>query len=273
MTIEPAPVLDTFCGAGGVARGLADAGLSPYGVDIKPQPSYPYPFHLGPAVDVLGDDGVTILERGVIGRLTDDEAVPFTHKDGRVQHMRLGDFFAGHGSPPCQGYGDLQKQSKIKYPKLIEPTRAGLRATGLPFVIENVEGAPLIDPILLCGTQFAGLRVERHRLFEAGNGLRLVGLPHATRPRHPYVHTFDKRKSHFGHTDEWLDYVQVTGGGNCTVAAACDAMGIERDWMGKEEINEAIPPAFMRFVGMQLYAHIAAGINHKLRNLTRRTVA
>jgi DNA (cytosine-5)-methyltransferase 1 len=123
--------------------------------------------------------------------------------------------------------------------------------TGLPYVIENVEGAPLIDPVVLCGTMFPKLRVLRHRLFEAN--FEIVPSAHKT---HPKVHTFDRRKAHYGKTDEWKDFVQVTGGGNCTIAAARAAMGIE--WMTKGEINESIPPAYTMFVGQELLRHLAA---------------
>ena len=117
--------------------------------------------------------------------------------------------------------------------------------SGRPYVIENVEGSPLQDYIVLCGTMFPGLRVLRHRLFETNFP---VAAP--SHPSHPLVHTHDRRKAHYGHTDETVDYVQVTGGGNCTIAAARDAMGI--DWMIKREINEAIPPAYTEFVGRAL---------------------
>lgn len=126
-----------------------------------------------------------------------------------------------------------------------------LVASGKPYVIENIEGSPSRDAVVLCGTMFPGLRVLRHRLFETN--LTLTAPPH---PKHPKVHTFDKRKAHFGKTDEWKDFVQVTGGGNSTLAAARDAMGI--DWMTKGEINEAIPPAYTEYVGRVLMAHLAA---------------
>jgi DNA (cytosine-5)-methyltransferase 1 len=125
-----------------------------------------------------------------------------------------------------------------------------LRETGLPYIIENVDGAPLIDPIVLCGTMFPKLRVLRHRLFEAN--FTILTPPHK---KHPKVHTFDRRKAHYGKTDEWKDFVQVTGGGNCTLAAAQEAMGI--DWMTKGEINEAIPPAYTEFIGKQLLCQMS----------------
>jgi len=102
-----------------------------------------------------------------------------------------------------------------------------------------------VDPIVLCGTMFPNLRVLRHRLFEAN--FFILAPPHR---RHPKCHTFDRRKSHYGKTDEWKDFVSVNGGGNCTIAAARDAMGI--DWMTKNEINEAIPPAYTELIGRQL---------------------
>ena len=125
-----------------------------------------------------------------------------------------------------------------------------LRVTGLPYVIENVEGAPLQNYVVLCGTMFFGLRVLRHRLFETN--FPIIPPPHQP---HPKVHTLDKRKSHYGKTDEWKDYVQVTGGGNSSVAAARDAMGI--GWMLKKELNEAIPPAYTEFVGREMLQHLS----------------
>ena len=122
--------------------------------------------------------------------------------------------------------------------------------SGLPYVIENVEGAPLLDPVVLCGTMFKNLRVLRHRLFEAN--FLILAPPHG---KHPICHTFDKRKRQFGKTNEMRDFVSVNGGGNCSVAAASDAMGI--DWMTKNELNEAIPPVYTRFIGKQLLAYMA----------------
>lgn len=147
-------------------------------------------------------------------------------------------------SPPCQRFSDLAKRNRNAHdwPDMIEPTRAKLIASGCPYVIENVEGAPLVPTLTLCGTMFPGLRVLRHRNFETS--FPIVQPPHG---KHPLVHTFDKRKAHFGKTNEVVDFVQVTGGGNCTLAAASSAMGI--GWMTKAEINEAIPPAYAEYIG------------------------
>jgi len=145
---------------------------------------------------------------------------------------------------------DFSLTGAHEWPRLVEPVREMLRRSGVAYVIENVEGAPLLNPVMLCGTMFRGLRVIRHRLFEANF---MIMTP--THPKHPKVHTFDRRKSHFGKTDEWKDFVQVTGGGNCTVAAAREAMGIP--WMNKGEINESIPPAYTEFIGRQLLRHLS----------------
>jgi DNA (cytosine-5)-methyltransferase 1 len=186
------------------------AGWRVIGVDIEAQPHYPFEFRQGDAL-----------------------TFPLTGFD------------AIHGSPPCQAHSDLQRQSKRSYPDLIAPLRERLQGAGVPYVIENVEGAPLIDPVMLCGTMFAGLRVIRHRLFETN--WPLAAPQHG---KHPLVFTHDKRKAHYGQLDQTTAFVQVTGGGNATVANKADAMGI--DWMTGRELNEAIPPAYTEHVGRQL---------------------
>lgn len=217
-------LLDLFCGAGGAAMGYWRAGFDVVGVDIKPQPRYPFRFIVGDALGYLGD----------------------------VRREGLRRFDAIHASPPCQAYSDLKHRTKGTYPDLVGQVRQALVASGLPYVIENVEGAPLLNPVTLCGTMFPGLRVIRHRLFESNRPLG--SLPQ--HGRHPLVYTRDKRKAHYGKLDEWAAFVSVNGGGNCSVAAARDAMGI--DWMTKAEINEAIPPAYTEFIGRQLIAALEA---------------
>jgi hypothetical protein len=123
-------------------------------VDIEPQPNYPFTFVQADALHFLRE--ILSEERFL---------VPTRWADGQEEHglADLGQFDAIHASPPCQAHSDLQKQSKIDYPDLIEPVRAFLHHTGLLYVIENVEGAPLEDPLTLCGTMFEGLR-DGHRL-------------------------------------------------------------------------------------------------------------
>jgi DNA (cytosine-5)-methyltransferase 1 len=88
----------------------------------------------------------------------------------------------------------------------------------------------------------------------------IIAPPHG---QHPKVHTLDRRKSHYGKTNEWIDFVQVTGGGNCSVASARSAMGI--NWMNKGEINEAIPPAYTQYIGDQLLRHLESLGRHTVK--------
>jgi DNA (cytosine-5)-methyltransferase 1 len=212
-------LLDLFCCAGGAGVGYKRAGFDVVGVDISPQPNYPLTFL---QADALGLDPEFLKSFDVI-----------------------------HASPPCQSYSDLAKRNGNghEWPRLIEPVRKMLQATRLPYVIENVQGAPLIDPVILCGTMFPKLRVIRHRLFESN--VQLVAPEH--RP-HPLVFTHDKRKAHYGKLDQDTAFVQVTGGGNCSIANAREAMGIS--WMTKGEINESIPPAYTQYLGKQLISYL-----------------
>lgn len=124
-------LLDLFCGAGGCSVGYHRAGFEVVGVDIKPQPHYPYTF--------IQADALTFP---LIG------------------------FDAVHASPPCQKYSSLANLNKgKKYPDLVEPVRKKLKKSGLYYVIENVFNAPLVNTFVLCGSMF-GLRVKRHRKFE-----------------------------------------------------------------------------------------------------------
>ena len=208
-------LLDLFCCAGGAAAGYDAAGFDVFGVDIEPQPNYPFPMRVANALT--------------------------------LSPSFLAEFDAIHASPPCQAYSDLVHRTGNgdAWPRLIEPVREMLVATGKPYVIENVEGSPLRDYVVLCGTMFPGLRVIRHRLFEANFPILVP-----THLSHPLCHTLDKRKAHYGRTDEWTDFVSVNGGGNSSIASAQDAMGIP--WMIKKEINEAIPPAYAQYVGNAL---------------------
>lgn len=208
--------LDLFCCAGGAAMGLHRAGFEVVGVDIVKRTRYPFEFHQADAL-TFPLDGFDFI----------------------------------WASPPCQRFSDLAKRNgnASDWPDLVEPIRQRLARTSASWVIENVEGAPLRDPVLLCGTMFPGLRVLRHRLFEVN--FPLAQPPHG---KHPLVYTMDKRKSHYGKLNQDAAFVQVTGGGNCSKAAAASAMGI--DWMTKEEMNEAIPPAYAEYIGRAAIEHI-----------------
>ncbi|MEV5893163.1 DNA cytosine methyltransferase [Nonomuraea fuscirosea] len=218
-------LLDLYCCAGGAATGYRRAGFDVTGVDIAPQPHYPYPF--------LQADVLTLDPTWIAG------------------------FDAVHASPPCQRYTRLRHRYACnRHPDLIAPTRALLHAAGRPYVIENVEDAKhlLHDPVMLCGLMFPGLRVFRHRYFET-SGFTLNPPAHRSH-RGMRCHTLDKRKAHYGSTNEWRDFVMVNGGGNSTVAAAADAMGMTGRELTKQELNEAIPPAYTHHIGQALRARL-----------------
>ncbi len=225
-------LLDLFCGAGGAAMGYHRAGFDVVGVDIKPQPHYPFEFRQGNALEVAG----WISGRG----------------------NWIEGFDAIHASPPCQRYSDLayRNGNADEHPDLIGPTRKLLEATGRPYVIENVEGAPLIDPVRICGSFFnlgaSGYRLRRHRLFETNWPVRgrRCSCP---LDRRPVIDVSGGGPTHAPRTD---------GKGGRTYKGTADqaraAMGI--DWMTKAELNEAIPPAYTELIGHQLLAHIRATV-------------
>ena len=216
-------LLDLFCCAGGAGMGYHRAGFDVVGVDIKPQPRYPFPFILGDALDVL--------RRMLAGE-------KFLATDGN--YYGIDDFGAIHASPPCQGYSRMRHVTGKEYPLMIDDVRAALRATGKPYIIENVEDAPLIDDILLCGTMF-GLKTFRHRKFETS--FFMMAPPHIT-------HTlFGKASAQGRPVTEERQYITVTGNFS-GIETGKRAMGI--DWMNKRELTQAIPPAYTEYIGRHL---------------------
>lgn len=195
--------LDLYCKAGGAGTGYAQAGFAVTGVDMEPQSRYPFEFILGDALEYV-------------------EA-----------HGHEYDFI--HASPPCQAFTSLQGRWGREYPDLISATRAALKVTGKPYVIENVMGAPMGNPLMLCGSMF-GLKVIRHRLFETQP---LIWFPPAA-CSHPKGAV--GRRGHLGNR-EWMT---VTGHFS-DIKKASAAMGI--DWMVQRELSQAIPPAYTRWIG------------------------
>lgn len=198
-------ILDLYCKAGGASMGLhrafPDAEI--VGVDIEPQPRYPFTF--------IRHDAMT---------------------------FNLDGFDFIWSSPPCQRYSNMTRRWKGRnrnHPDLIAPTRDRLIRSGKTYVIENVIGSPLIDPVLLCGSMF-GLKVRRHRLFETSFFiLRPMKCNHRIAGRVVGVYGHAGGRSHrdgisFQGTNGWRD-----------------AMGI--DWMTGNELAEAIPPAYSEWVG------------------------
>jgi DNA (cytosine-5)-methyltransferase 1 len=209
-------LLDLFCGAGGCSVGYHRAGFDVVGVDIRPQPNYPFEFVQMDALDYL-----RWLDYSRWWRL-----------DG------VGDYFAAiHASPPCQAFSNAQRIQKNDHPDLLAPTRELLEATGLPYVIENVPGAPLRNPARLEGQMF-GLDLYRPRLFETNWPLVVPALI----PPPP-------RQAKMGRPPKAGEAVQVVGNFS-DVTAARLAMGI--DWMTRDELAQAIPPAYTEFIGEQL---------------------
>lgn len=217
MTHRPR-LLDLFCGAGGAAMGYHRAGFDVVGVDIRPQPRYPFEFHQA--------DAMTYPLEG---------------------------FDAIHASPPCQRYSRARKVGTRKNnapPDLIGLVRHRLMASGAHYVIENVEGAPL-SGITLCGSMF-GLRVRRHRLFESNVGMLAPECRHAKqgKPVGVYHAMGDTVKGRCSKTGAWV----VGGSTASTVEEGGEAMGI--DWMTWRELCESIPPAYTEWIGKRLLDHL-----------------
>jgi hypothetical protein len=190
-------LLDLFCGAGGAAMGYHRAGFEIVGVDIKPQPHYPFEFHQADAM-TYSLDGYDVI----------------------------------HASPPCQGYSIIMNMKRSKsQPKLIDPLQELLLRNGKPFVIENVEGAPLKNPILLCGSYF-GLGMIRHRIFEVN----------------PSIFSLFPSCNHKDVYDPWHFGTKQREKMSC-------GMGI--DWfMTRSEAREAIPPAYTEWIGKRLMEYL-----------------
>lgn len=204
--------LDLFCGAGGASKGIADTNkfCGIVGVDNVWQSNYPYEF--------LEEDAIEFMENG------------------------LEDFDFIWASPPCQAYswGGAQWRNRgNEYPDLIEVTRHYLQKSGKPYIIENVVGAPLLNPVVLCGTMFPGkLKVFRHRLFESNIPLKV-----------------EMKCNHIGHKAKERrpdsgDFFTVAGHNTGTYAEWADAMGI--DWMTKKELSQAIPPLYSKYLVNQI---------------------
>ncbi len=186
--------------------GYSRAGFDVVGVDIKPQPHYPFEFYQGNALVWL--------------------------------RSNLARFDAIHASPPCQAYtvlGQAQRNKGKVYPDLLAATRTLLEATGLPWVIENVPGAPMRPDVVLCGSMFS-MNVRRHRWFECSWPISplVLGCDHSRRP------------------------VVVSGNnhsGGFTAAQIKEAM--DTPWMKtRAEVRQAIPSAYTQWIGYNLMAHL-----------------
>lgn len=214
-------LLDLFCGAGGAAVGYYRAGFTEIvGVDIKPQPRYPF---------------------------------RFVQADALKSPVRLEDFDAIHASPPCQAHTTMSNRWRGQggvadsHQDLIAPTRALLQASGVPYVIENVPGAPLRATVRLHGGMF-GLGVHRPRLFETSVAILASQAAPVRSPLGVYGRQPDGRL--LWRRADGSEQRAARG-----VDEAADAMGI--DWMDWRELAESIPPAYTEHIGRQLIAAIA----------------
>jgi len=198
-------LLDTFCGAGGCTKGYQRAGFYVVGVDIAPQPHY------------CGDE------------FYQADALDFIREYGHEYNVI-------HSSPPCQVYGKTKHLANEGHPDLIAETRKALQIAGKPYIIENVPGAPLIDPTILTGGHF-GILVHRPRLFESSFPLPFV----LAQPLSPPVK--------MGRPVQDGDVIQPVGHFS-GVDYARREMGI--DWMTGAELAQAIPPAYTEWIGKQL---------------------
>ena len=205
-------LLDLYCKAGGASKGYQLAGFEVVGVDIKKQKRYPYEFIQADCLELMKD----------------------------IEFLKSFDVIAA--SPPCQTHSitqhlrNAQGRSTDKV-DLIPQTRQALIASGKPYVIENVPGAPLIEPIQMCGSYF-GLKVRRHRRFESN--LPIVGSPCKHKEQGKPVGVYGSMRDEIpkgGHTAK-------------TIEEAREAMGI--DWMIWGELVEAIPPIYTQEIGKQL---------------------
>ena len=205
-------LLDLFCGAGGASAGYSAAGFEVHGVDLKHGKRYPYTYVRADVLDVLRDKNY------------------------------IDQFDVIHASPPCQTHSITQHlrnaqgktTSKLD---LIPQTRAALIESGKPYIIENVPGSPLINPIQLCGSSF-GLKVRRHRLFESNMALVGSVCDHKSQGRPIGV---------YGSLN---DEIPKGGKTAATIDEARNAMGIS--WAIWTELVEAIPPAYTKYLGGQL---------------------
>jgi DNA (cytosine-5)-methyltransferase 1 len=215
-------VLDLFCCAGGAGMGYWQAGFEVTGVDITPSASYPFRLLEGDALDAFAE---------------------------MCQDVDL-----VHASPPCQANAGPTRGTNAarnraagrRYVDLIPQVRQVAQWYGVPYVIENVPGADMRRDLTLCGEMF-GLAVLRHRHFEIGGHLTIARPEH--RPHRGYVRGW----RHGVYRDGPYIAAYGKGGAKGTVPEMQAAMGIT--WTDRhEELTEAIPPAYTRYIGRAFIA-------------------
>lgn len=223
-------LLDLFAGGGGSAMGYYLAGFQIVGVDIAPQTRYPFTF-------------------------IQADALQYVAEHGR-------EYDAIHASPPCQYYSRLRHLPWLRdrvYWRSIPPTREALKATGIPYVIENVEDAvwDMVTPAIICGYSL-GLPLFRHRCFETGQFSTLQ----PGHPKHDRVIVSGgaslSARHHGGRGFKGINRDSIAGHGNFKGDTERWRISMEIDWMTAKELSQAIPPAYCRFVGTQLRTYLEA---------------
>lgn len=194
--------------------GLHHAGLEVTGVDIENQPHYPFKFIQADALtfDLSGYDFIW-------------------------------------ASPPCQAYTTLKniRGNGDIHPKLIEQVRDRLKSSGAQWTIENVPGAPLIQPVMLCGTMFPPLKVYRHRLFECSWGQPF--------PPAACNHSFAMGPSRGAyHRLDESPFITCCGH---NFQAESGKIAMQIDWMTRDEMAQAIPPAYSKYIAEQFLSQHA----------------
>jgi DNA (cytosine-5)-methyltransferase 1 len=233
-------LLDLFCGAGGAAVGYHRAGFEVVGVDIAPQPNYPFEFHRANALEVLGTQ----------------------QRDNWIETrplLPLWEFDAIHASPPCQAFTTLKVMHNAReHGDLLTPTRALLEEWGGPYVIENVPGAPMRNHVTVCGSSL-GLGVSkydrelrRHRHFELNFPVLVPPCAHQRATIGIYGdHARDRRRKP-GARDRGVDFPDAE-----KLDLGREAMGMP--WVTNwRALSQAIPPAYTELIGHYLLGHLRA---------------
>lgn len=227
-------LLDLYCCQGGASVGYHRCGFDVTGVDIDPQPRYPFKFHQADALEFFAN--------------------------------HANEYQAWHASPPCQAHTNAWKLQKNFHRDFIPDVRRMFTETNryrvrsgvpaVPWVIENVPGAPLLNPVELCGPMF-GLRTYRHRLFESNLNL--------TVPEHPQHATATTKMGRVPRDGEFMHVVGNFSG----VDKAREVMGMP--WANRDGLREAIPPAYTSFIGEQLISWLRDDERHCADSLHERT--
>lgn len=220
-----ARLLDLYCGAGGAAVGYHRAGFSHItGIDTRNQPRYPFDYIQADALEYLAAHG---------------------HE-----------YDAIHASPPCQAFVALAKVStgQNNHPDLLTPTLAALQPLTTPWVVENVETAPMPATVILCGSSF-NLKVRRHRKFASNIFIPAKPCQHKDQPY--VIGVYGSGAGARGHFrwDPQRKKMRNFGRQARYTAEASDAMG-GLDWMVRREMNEAVPPAYTEYIGRYLLEYI-----------------